>query len=149
MDIAERLTKRARLLFWLNGLGFLTWQAGDGLAMSDYTTGAATGTALIAGGIGFGVWLVSLILVLGLGWQARRAGVYDILGDEWSKRARARAAEAAFWIVTISVVVCMTLSNFGFDAQFALKLLTGIAVASFLISYAIYDAQHDSLGESV
>lgn len=148
MDIEDRLTKRARLLFWLNGLGFFAWQAGDGLAMAGFTGRAATGSALIASGIGFGVWLVSLILVLGLGWQARRAGLYDILGDEWAKHARARAAEAAFWIVTISIVVCMTLSNFGFDAQLALKLLTGLAVASFLIAYAIFDAQHDRVGDA-
>lgn len=147
MDIAERLNRQARLLFILNGLGFFAWQAGDGLARAGFATSTLAGAGLVAGGIGFGLWLVTLILVVGITWRARRAGVFDIMGDEWAKRARAKAAETGFWVATIAIVLAMTASNFGVDAQFMLKVLTGLAVASFLITYAVFDAQHDAIGE--
>ena len=148
MDAADKISRRMRLLFWLTALGFFFWQAGDGLARAEFAGPVLTPAGLMAGSIGFGVWIVALILVLGVCSHARRAGVYDILGDEWAQRARAKAGEAGFWVLTVSTVIFMTLSNFGIDAQFLLKILTGISASSYLIAYALFDARHDDLGDT-
>lgn len=143
MDIAEKLNAQMRVFFALNAAGFFAWQAGDGFAASAQVPDALTGPSLILSGIGFGVWLVTLIIIFGQAWRARKLGVFDILSDEWSLRVRAQAAEAAFWITTVGIVVSMTLTNFGIDGQLLLKLLTGLAVASFLGSYVWYDSRHE------
>ena len=143
MDIAERLNARMRVLFALNAAGFLAWQAGDGFAASAQVPEGLTGPSLLASGVGFGLWCVTLIIIFGQAWRAKKLGVYDILSDEWSQRVRAQAAEAAFWITTAGVVVAMTATNFGLDGQLLLKLLTGVAVASFLGSYVWFDSRHE------
>ncbi|MCR9128364.1 MAG: hypothetical protein NXI12_02475 [Alphaproteobacteria bacterium] len=143
MDVAEKLNAQMRIFFALNAAGFFTWQAGDGFAASAQIPGAFTGPSLLLSGIGFGLWLVTLIIIFGQAWRAKKLGVYDLLSDEWSLRVRAQAAEAAFWITTAGVVISMTLTNFGVDGQLLLKLLTGLAVASFLGSYVWYDSRHE------
>jgi hypothetical protein len=143
MDVAEKLNAQMRVLFALNATGFFAWQAGDGFAVSPQIADALTGPALLLSGIGFGLWLVTLIIVFGQAWRAKKLGVFDILGDEWSLRVRAQSAEAAFWITTAGVVVSMTATNFGVDGQLLLKLLTGLAVASFLGAFVWYDSRHE------
>ena len=143
MDVAEKLNARMRVFFVLNAAGFFAWQAGDGFAMSAQIPDGLTGPSLLAGGVGFGLWLVTLIIIFGQAWRAKKLGIYDILSDEWSQRVRAQAAEAAFWITTVGVVVSMTATNFGVDGQLLLKLLTGLAVASFLGAHVWYDSRHE------
>lgn len=143
MDVAEKINAQVRLLFVLNAVGFFAWQAGDGFAGSSQIPDAVMGPALIASGVGFGVWLVCLILIFGQTWRAKKLGAFDILGDEWAQRARAKAAESGFWIISIAVVLSMTATNFGVDGQLLLKILTGLAVAGFLLSYAWFDSRHE------
>lgn len=143
MDTAETITAQARLLLVLNGAGFFVWQAGEGLARSPQIPEAVTGPALVASGMGFGLWLVALILVFGQTWRAKKLGVYDILSDEWALAARRKAAEAAFWILSLGVVASMTAANFAVDAQLLLRILTGLAVSAFLFAYVWYDSRHE------
>lgn len=143
MDIAEKINAQMRIFFVLNAAGFFAWQAGDGLARSPQTPDALMGPALVVAGIGFGLWLVALIIVFGQAWRAKKLGVYDILGDEWAQRARSKAGDAAFWITTVSVVVASTVASFGVDGALLLSLLTGIAVASYLCAYVWFDSRHE------
>ncbi len=143
MDVAEKINAQVRLLYVLNAAGFFAWQAGEGFARSPQIPDAVMGPALIASGVGFGLWLVCLILIFGQTWRAKKLGVFDMLGDEWAQRARAKAAESGFWIISIGVVLSMTATNFGVDGQLLLKILTGLAVAGFLLSYAWFDSRHE------
>ena len=143
MDVAEKINAQMRVFFLLNAAGFFAWQAGEGLARSSQIPETLAGPAFVASGIGFGVWIVALIIVLAQALRAKKLGVYDILGDEWAQRARAKAAEAAFWIITVAVVVSMTATNFGVDGQLLLKLLTGLAVAAYLCAYVWFDSRHE------
>ncbi|MEO1038239.1 MAG: hypothetical protein AAFX09_01745 [Pseudomonadota bacterium] len=143
MELAETLNRRARMFAVLQALGFFAWQAGDGLARSDTSPAGFVGPAFMASGIGLGVWVVSLIVFFGVSWHAKKAGVFDIMNDEWSRHVRMKAAEAAFWATAIGVVVSMTATNFGVDGWLLLKVLTGLAVASFLLAYAWYDSRHE------
>ena len=148
MDLADRLNARMRIFAILQAIGFFAWQAGEGLARSHQTPDALTGPAFLASGVGVGVWLVSLIIFFGQAWQAKKAVGYDVLNDEWARDVRKRAAEAAFWIVTIAVVVSMTATNFGVDGQLLLNLITGLAVSSFLIANVWFDSRGEAGGET-
>lgn len=141
MDLADQLNQRLRLFTILQALGFFAWQAGGGLSQSSQTPDALIGPAFVASGVGVGVWLVSLIIYLGQAWYAKKAVGYDVLNDEWAIDVRKRAAEAAFWIITIGIVLAMTATNFGADGQLLLKILTGLSVASFLIANVVYDSR--------
>lgn len=143
MDVAEKINAQMRVFFILNAAGFFAWQAGEGFARSPQIPQSLMGPALVVSGVGFGLWLVALIIIFGQSWRAKKLGVFDILGDEWAQRARAKGAEAAFWIVTVAVVLSMTATNFGADGQLLLKLITGLAVASYLCAYVWFDSRHE------
>jgi len=147
MDLAEQLTARLRIFAILQAISFFAWQAGEGVARSSQIPDALTGPAFLVSGIGVGVWLVSLIIFFGLAWQAKKAVGYDVLNDEWARDVRKRGAEAAFWIVTVAVVLAMTATNFGADGQLLLKVITGLAVSSFLIANVWYDSRGEDEAE--
>ncbi|XBQ15669.1 MAG: hypothetical protein ABL308_12000 [Oceanicaulis sp.] len=143
MDLADKLNAQIRVLFVLNAAGFFLWQSGDGLAGSAQIGGEISELARLVSIIGFAIWVIALFVVLGQTWRAKRLGVYDVLSDEWAQRARARAGEAGFWIVTVGVVLAMTATNFGIDGQLLLKALTGLAVAGYLGAYVWFDSRHE------
>lgn len=70
---------------------------------------------------------------------------YDVLNDEWAQHVRKKSAETAYWIILISIVSAMVLSNFGVDGQLLLKVLTGIGVSSFLLAAVVYDDQAETV----
>ena len=143
MEAIEQINKRMRLLLIAQAVGFFAWQAGDGFAGLTLA-----GPAFVVSGVGFGIWLVSLILFLGQALQAKKIAGYDVLNDEWARDVRKRAAEAAFWVITIAVVLSMTATNFGADGPFLLKLLTGLSVSSFFIATVIYDRRGEGADEA-
>ena len=143
MDLADTLNARMRMFAILQAIGFFAWQAGEGLARSHHTPDGLIGPAFLISGIGLGIWLVSLIIFLGQAWRAKKAVGYDVLNDEWARDVRKRGAEAAFWIVTVAVVLSMTATNFGVDGQLLLKVITGLAVASFLLANVWFDSRHE------
>lgn len=143
MDITDQLNQRARIFAALQAVGFFAWQAGEGVARAPGAPEALIGPAFLASGIGVGVWLVSLIVFFGNAWHAKKIGAFDLMNDEWALSVRKQAAEAAFWVTTAGVVISMTATNFGADGQLLLKVLTGLAVASFLLAYAWYDSRHE------
>lgn len=144
MDVIEQINKRMRIFLILQAIGFFAWQSGDGVVGLASAGSGLTGPAFVVSGVGFGIWLVSLILFFGHALNAKKIAGYDVLNDEWARDVRKRAAEAAFWVVTIGVVVSMTATNFGADGQFLLKLLTGLSVASFFVATVIYDRRGES-----
>ena len=148
MEAVEQINKRMRIFLILQAVGFFAWQAGDGLSASGQTPAGLVGPAFLASGIGFGIWLVSLIIFLGQAWRAKKIAGYDVLNDEWARDVRKRAAEAAFWVITIAVVISMTATNFGADGQLLLKFLTGLSVASFFVATVIYDRRGESSGDA-
>ncbi len=143
MDLADTLNARMRMFAILQAIGFFAWQAGEGLARFHHTPDGLIGPAFLISGIGVGIWLVSLIIFLGQAWRAKKAVGYDVLNDEWARDVRKRGAEAAFWIVTVAVVLSMTATNFGVDGQLLLKVITGLAVASFLLANVWFDSRHE------
>lgn len=146
MDAIEQINKRMRMLLIAQAIGFFAWQAADGLAGLGLAFSA--GPAFVVSGVGFGIWLVSLILFFGQALQAKKIAGYDVLNDEWARDVRKRAAEAAFWVITIAVVLSMTATNFGADGQFLLKLLTGLSVSSFFIATVIYDRRGEGADQA-
>jgi uncharacterized membrane protein len=141
MEAVESINKRMRILLILQAIGFFSWQAGDGVAGLGQTSSDLAGPAFVVSGVGFGVWIVSLIIFFGQALQAKKVAGYDVLNDEWARDVRKRAAEAAFWVITIGVVLSMTATNFGADGQLLLKVLTGLSVASFFVATVIYDSR--------
>ena len=143
MALADQLKTRMRIFAVLQALGFFSWQAGEGFARSHQTPESLIGPAFIVSGVGVGVWLVSLIIFLSQAWHAKKAVGYDVINDEWARHVRKRAAETAFWLLTVAVVVSTTLANFGVDAQLLLQINTGLAVAGFLLANVYWDSRHE------
>ena len=141
MDTADQLQARSRIFAALTAIGFFAWQAADGLARSDFAPEGLVGPAYLISGVGAGLWIVSLILLLGAAFQARARGLFDVLNDELAVATRRKAMETAFYINTFTAVIFMTLGEFDVDRQFLLKTLVGVSVASFLLAYVWYDAR--------
>ncbi len=141
MDTAEQLQARGRIFAALTAIGFFAWQTGDGLARADFAPEGFVGPAYLASGVGAGLGIVSLILLLGAGFQAKARGLFDVLNDELAVATRRKAMETAFYINTVAAVIFMTLGEFAIDRQFLLKTLVGLSVASFLLAYVWYEAR--------
>ena len=144
MDIVDQITIRMRILLLVQAAGFFTWQAGEGLARSEQVASAVSQPAALAALVGGAVWAVGLIVYFAQAWRAKKGGLYDILHDEWAQHVRKRASETAFWVLMISVVVSMTLSNFGVDAMLLLKINVGVAVSSYFLANVWFDTRHES-----
>lgn len=143
-DPADAIARQARPLFVLNGLAFFIWMTAGGAEFAGMTEGVLRGPGFIAQGVGFALWVVTLILIFAVSWRARAMGVFDRLSDEWALRARTRAAEFTCWVMIIAAAVLQTVSNFGVDGGFLLKLLLGLGVASYLIAYARFEGEGDA-----
>ncbi len=143
MDVVDQITARMRALLLVQAAGFFAWQAGEGLARSAQIPDAISQPAAIAALIGGAVWAVGLFAYFAQAWRARRRGLYDLLNDEWAQHARKRASESAFWILMVSVVISMTLSNFGLDAMLLLKINVGIAISGYFLANVWFDTRHE------
>ncbi len=143
-DPTDTVARQARPLFVLNGLAFFIWMTAGGAEFAGMTEGALRGPAFLAQGVGFGLWVVTLILIVGVSWRAKAMGVFDRLSDEWALRARTKAAEFTCWVMIIGAALFQTVSNFGVDGGFLLKVLLGLGVASYLIAYARFEGAGDT-----
>ena len=139
MDQLEQINARMRVLLLCQAAGFFFWQAGGGVTQTDSLPQAFSGPGLMVSLAGFALWLVSISLYFLDARRAHKLFGYDVINDEWARDVRRRAAEAAFWVITISTVVAMTISNFGVDGGLLLKLLTGVTVSSFFVATVFYD----------
>lgn len=143
MDQFERINARMRVLLLGQAAGFFAWQAGGGVSNSDQLPAAFTGPGMTVSLIGFGVWFITLLLYFADARRAYKTLGYDLINDEWARDVRRRAAEAAFWVITIATVLAMTLSNFGIEGALLLKVLTGLTVSSFFVATVWYDRRGD------
>lgn len=143
MDQFERINARMRLLLLGQAAGFFAWQAGGGVSRSEQLPAALTGPGLTVSLLGFGVWFITLLLYFADARRAYKTLGYDVINDEWARDVRRRAAEAAFWVITIATVLAMTLSNFGIAGALLLKILTGLSVSSFFLATVWYDRRGD------
>ena len=143
MDVIDQITGRMRTLLLIQAAGFFTWQAGEGLARSHQVVEAVSQPAAVAALVGALAWAAGLIIYFTQAWRAKQRGLYDLLNDEWAQHVRRRASEFAFWALTVSIVVSMTVSNFGVDAQLLLKLNVGVAVSGFLLANIWLDSRHE------
>lgn len=148
MDQLERINARMRVLLLCQAAGFFAWQAGGGVANAEQLPAALTGVGMPVSLVGFGVWFITLLLYFADARRAYKTVGYDVINDEWSRDVRRRAAEAAFWVITIATVLAMTLSNFGVEGALLLKILTGLSVSSFFVATVIYDQRGDDEGEA-
>lgn len=143
MDQFERINARMRLLLLGQAAGFFAWQSGGGVSSSDQLPATLTGPGLTVSLLGFGVWFITLLLYFADARRAYKTLGYDVINDEWARDVRRRAAEAAFWVITIATVLAMTLSNFGIEGALLLKVLTGLSVSSFFVATVWYDRRGD------
>ncbi len=147
MDQLEVINARMRVYLLCQAVGFFAWQAGGGVSGSEQLPASFAGPGLVVSLIGFGLWLLTLLLYFADAWRAYKTVGHDVINDEWSRDVRRRAAEAAFWVVTISTVLAMTISNFGVDGGFLLKVLTGLSVSSFFVATVLYDRRGEDEAE--
>ena len=147
MDQLEKINARMRVYLLCQAVGFFAWQAGGGVSKSEQLPGALTGPAILVSLVGLGLWIITLALYFGNARQASRMYGYDVINDEWARDVRRRAAEAAFWVITIATVLAMTLSNFGIEGALLLKILTGLSVSSFFVATVVYDRRGDDDAE--
>ena len=143
MDQFERINARMRVLLLGQAAGFFAWQAGGGVSNSDQLPAFLNGPGMTVSLIGFALWLVSISLYFLDARRAHKLFGYDVINDEWARDVRRRAAEAAFWVITIATVLAMTLSNFGIEGALLLKVLTGLTVSSFFVATVWYDRRGD------
>jgi hypothetical protein len=148
MDELETINLRMRAFLLCQAAGFFAWQAADGIGTSHQTPDSWMGPGLVISGIGFGLWLVTIILYFGDAFRAYKTVGYDIINDDWARDVRRRAAEAAFWVITVSTVLAMTFNQFGVDGGMLLKILTGLSVSSFFLAAVHYDRKGESGGEA-
>jgi len=148
-DPTDAIARQARPLFVLNGIAFFVWMTANGAEFAGLVPDDIRGAAFLASGIGVGLWIVTLILIIGVTWRAKAMGVFDRLSDEWALRARSKAAELGFWVLVTGAAIFQALSNFGVDGGFLLKVLLGLGVASFLIAYARFEGAGDGPEEDV
>lgn len=146
MDQLEKINARMRVLLLCQAVGFFAWQAGGGVSASEQLPAAFSGPGLVISLAGFGLWLVTIILYFADARRAYKTVGYDVINDEWARDVRRRAAEAAFWVITISTVLAMTLSNFDVEGALLLKILTGLSVSSFFVATVVYDRRGDEVG---
>lgn len=147
MDELEKINVRMRALLLCQAAGFFAWQAADGIGSSHQTPDSWMGPGLVISGIGFGLWLVTIILYFGDAFRAYKTVGYDIINDEWARDVRRRAAEAAFWVITVATVLAMTINQFGLDGGLLLKVLTGLSVSSFFLAAVHYDRRGETGAE--
>ena len=147
MDQLEVINARMRVYLLCQAIGFFAWQAGGGVANSSQLPDSFHGPGVVVSLIGFGLWLVTISLYFLDARRAYKTVGYDIINDEWARDVRRRAAEAAFWVITIATVLAMTLSNFGIEGALLLKILTGLSVSSFFVATVVYDRRGDDDAE--
>jgi len=147
MDQLEKINARMRVYLLCQAVGFFAWQAGGGVSASDQLPAGFSGPGLAISLAGFGLWLVTISLYFMDAWRAYKTVGHNVLNDEWARDVRRRAAEAAFWVITIATVLAMTLSNFGIEGALLLKILTGLSVSSFFVATVVYDRRGDDDAE--
>lgn len=148
MHELETINLRMRAFLLCQAAGFFAWQAADGIGTSHQTPDSWMGPGLVISGIGFGLWLVTIILYFGDAFRAYKTVGYDIINDDWARDVRRRAAEAAFWVITVATVLAMTFNQFGVDGGMLLKILTGLSVSSFFLAAVHYDRKGESGAEA-
>ena len=139
MDQLEALNARMRVCLLCQAASFFAWQAGGGVAASEQMPASLSATGLVVSLLGFGLWLVTISVYFMNARRAYKSVGYDVINDEWARDVRRRAAEAAFWVITLCTVLAMTLSNFGVEGALLLKILTGLSVSSFFVATVLYD----------
>ena len=139
MDQLDALNARMRVCLLCQAAGFFAWQAGGGVAASEQMPASLSAPGLVVSLLGFGLWLVTISVYFMDARRAYKSVGYDVINDEWARDVRRRAAEAAFWVITLCTVLAMTLSNFGVEGALLLKILTGLSVSSFFVATVLYD----------
>lgn len=147
MDQLEKINARMRIYLLCQAAGFFAWQAGGGVSGSEQLPASFSGPGLVVSLIGFGLWLVTISLYFLDARRAYKTVGHNVLNDEWARDVRRRAAEAAFWVITIATVLAMTLTNFGVEGALLLKVLTGLSVSSFFVATVVYDRRGDDDAE--
>ena len=144
MSDLNAMKTHMRMVLLMQAGGFFCWQAIGALPTFEHTPSGLLGPAFIISGMGFGLWVVSFILFIASAVRAHKLLGYDLFKDTEAVKTRREASETAFWITTVGLVSAMTLHSLGVEGVFLLRVLTGLAVASFLAFAAIYDGQSNS-----
>jgi len=95
-SLAFKLRARIRQFAALNGISALLWRGGEILAGGLAGPGFI-GSGFLLSGIGFALWIVSLIIVVAAAMQAKAAGAFDILRDDWARPIHAFAFKAMLY----------------------------------------------------
>jgi len=85
-DLSVSLARRVKLFTRLLGIGFACWQSGEALIAFRPDSGMS-GLAYILSGIGMSLTIVSVILVAGAVFHARKAKAFDAFSDPLVTRA--------------------------------------------------------------
>lgn len=144
MDAVDRVMGRMRPLLLLQAAGFFAWQAGDGVATADSASREMINVAIWVSMAGAATWIIAITVFFYLAWKAKQDGIYDIMQDEWAQHVRKRAAEAAFWVLTVCTVVTMTISKFGVEASMLLQLNVGVSVAGYFLATVWFDTRSEA-----
>lgn len=127
-----------RLMTRLNAIAIIAWQGGEALTLIG---GAGLGVGYLASGIGFGVWLVSAILLVWIIIFARQRWKLDVLGDATARQVFVRAGRTTLPVLVVCLVVGGAMTMFS-ALSWAITLHISIAAVAgtALLSAAGADA---------
>ncbi|MGY6662773.1 MAG: hypothetical protein ACXIVO_10680 [Glycocaulis sp.] len=98
----EDSVQTIRLMTRLNGIAVIVWQGGEALTLIG---GAGLGAGYLASGIGFGVWLVTLILWVWIVIFARQRWKLDVLGDATARQVFIRTGRTTLPVLVVCIVI--------------------------------------------
>lgn len=126
-----------RLMTRLNGVAIITWQGGEALTLIG---GAGLGVGYLTSGIGFGVWLVSLILWIWIVIFARQRWKLDVLGDAIARKVFIRTGRASLPVLVVCLVVGGAVTMFtALSGEIALRISIAAVAGTALLSAAAND----------
>ncbi|KAA5804694.1 hypothetical protein F1654_01440 [Alkalicaulis satelles] len=137
-DLALQLRGRIRLFALINGAAILGWRVGEAMAAH-----MGAGAGFILSGIGMALWIVSVIVLFGQGWHARKAGVFDLVGDAWARRLHRDALAGAAAGAALGYGLAMLIDGTGAER---LTLPLAGAAAGFLFSWVALDVRRHGRG---
>ncbi|MCC5996147.1 MAG: hypothetical protein JJU18_07240 [Oceanicaulis sp.] len=139
-DLARQLRGRVRLFALINAGAILAWRVGEALAAQ---IAGAAGAGFILSGIGMALWIVSVIVLFGQGWHARKAGAFDLVRDAWARRLHRDALAGAAGGAVAGYALALMLDGSGAER---LTLPMAGAAAGFLITWVVLDVRRHGQG---